>query len=193
MKDVSAFLEEVAESRRSAQIAARASFVIPPDFILHPALEVALKHGFQLRPVLARSPYIACSSATEAPSCDRDQIEYWWALHRERANWFLEMGEEVVSLEIDPQLCQHSLGILAGNDFSWLNTLQFPVFGKLHLLYRAVEDLPSLESYPGLRLYTFGSILVPPSRTRKGVELAYDAPHVSLLSADWIRDAAFRR
>lgn len=74
----------------------------PQALVLPEAFEVALKHRFPLSPVLARSRLAAGSAGVGVPSCERAQIEYWFARYGDDSNWLLETGEEsgVVSLEI---------------------------------------------------------------------------------------------
>jgi hypothetical protein len=194
MKDVSTFLAEITESRRREQAEARSGFVMPSDLSLPPALEVALSHRFLLTPVLARSALALNSARAGVPSRERDQIEYWFSLYGDDANWIIETGEAgVFSLEIDLRLARYSLAHFAGDDRSWQRSLHFAACGKWHVLFEYAAEFPSLRGYPGLSLHSGDSILVPPSRTPSGIELVYAAPHAPLLSADWLRKAALLR
>lgn len=192
MKDVSTLLVEVAESRRAAQAAKRSGFIPPSGLVLPEALEVTLRHRFLLSPILARSRLAASSAGVGVSSCERAQIEYWFARYGDDANWLLKTGEEsgVVSLEIDLGLAMHSLAYLAGDDPSWQRSLRFAAGNRWHILFEYVSRLPQFRGYPGLFLNSGNSILVPPSRTPSGVELVYKDPHAPLLSADWLREAA---
>lgn len=60
--DVPTFLAKIAAERQRQQDAACASSVPPPDLELPESLEVALRHRFLIRPVLARS-MLALNSA----------------------------------------------------------------------------------------------------------------------------------
>jgi Bifunctional DNA primase/polymerase, N-terminal len=94
----------------------------------------------------------------------------------------------VLALEIDPNVARHALAHLVGNNLSWPRTLRFDADGRCHVLFQYARGLQSLRGYPGVRLHSGSSILVPPSRTRFGIELAYADPHSLLLSADWLRN-----
>jgi len=192
MKDVSTFLAELTESRRTAQAAERVGFLPPSGLVLPQALEVALRHRFLLSPVLARSRLASNSSRVGVPSNDRAQIEYWYSRHGSDANWLMETGAStgIFVLELDPNLSWHALAHLVGDNLSWQRPLQFTAHGKRHVLFEYVRGMPSLGGYSGVRLHSGSSILVPPSRTPSGIELVYADPHAAPLSADWLRNAS---
>ena len=192
MKDVSTFLAEVTESRRTAQAAERSGFVPPRGLVLPEALEVALRHRFLLSPVLACSRLASTSSRVGVPSNDRAQIEYWYSRHGSDANWLMETGASsgIVVLELDPNLSMHALAHLVDDNLSWQLPLQFAAQGKRHVLFEYVQGLPSLRGYSGVRLHSGSSVLVPPSRTPSGMELVYANPHAAPLSVDWQRNAS---
>jgi hypothetical protein len=102
MKTVDDFLAEVASSRLDTQIEERKAFRAPPGFELPCALEVALRHRWQIAPVLARSELAVNSASGGVPSSDCEQIEYWLARYPE-ANWSLVTGPAsgVTALEIE--------------------------------------------------------------------------------------------
>lgn len=192
--DTSTFLAELAESRRAAQLAERKGFVPASGLVLPVALEAAIRRRLLLTPALARSRLATTSAIIGVPSCEREQVEYWFAHYGDDANWLLETGESgVISLEVDQSLSRSSLAHLASANHSWQHTLHFAVQGNSHFLFEYVAGLPSLRHFPGLRLHSGNSILVPPSRTPAGMELVYEDPCAPLLPADWLREAAILR
>ncbi len=191
MKDIGHFLARIDEIRRREQITTRAGFVAPPGLQLPPALEVAIKHGFPISPIPALSDYAPISARVGVASSEREQIEYWFARYGSDAQWLVETGESVVSLEIELRLAMQSLAFLAGDDRSWQRTLHFANRGLWFVLFKYAPGLLSFnDRYPGLRLHVGDSILIPPSRTPSGIELVYADPQAPLLSADWLRNAA---
>ena len=192
--DASTFLAGLAESRRAAQLTERKGFVPASGLVLPVALEVAIRQRLMLTPVLARSHLATTSASIGVPSCEREQIEFWYAQHGDDANWLLETGESgIIALEIDPALARYSLAHLAGDNSSWQRTLHFAAQGRTQFLFEYVTGLPPLKHFPGLRLHSGNSILVPPSRTPDGIELVYENPRAPLLPADWLREAVILR
>jgi|CZKL01.1.fsa_nt_gi hypothetical protein len=190
MKTVEIFLADVAESRRRAQNAERASFAGPPDLAIPPALAVALRHRFLVSPVLARSANALRSAYVGIPSAEREQIEYWIAAYGNEINWALQTGEHsVVALDVeDLRAATHSLAALAGDDSSWQYSLQFAMRNRWFLLFAHAPNLRSLVEFAGLRLHKRDSILLPPSRIA-GLEITYSDPGAPLLPAPaWMRD-----
>lgn len=162
--DVSTFLAGLTESRRAHQVAQRQGFVPASGLALPVALEVAIRHRLLLTPVLARSRLATTSASIGVPSCERAQIEYWFARYGEDANWHLHLGQSgVVSLEIDPAQAKYSLAALTEDDDSWSRSLNFVAQGRWHFFFESTPGLPQLLGYPGLQLYAGNSILVPPS------------------------------
>ena len=100
--DVATFLANLAESNRAAQLAERSGFVPASGLVLPVALEVALRHRFLLTPALARSRLATTSPPACLPSCEREQLEYWFAQYGEEAQWHLHLAESNVVAEIDP-------------------------------------------------------------------------------------------
>lgn len=191
--DVATFLADLAASRVRAQAAGRGGFDRPPDLQLPLAIEVALTHRFLISPILARSAYAPDSARAGVPSSQREDIEYWWARYGAEVNWLLDTGASgVVALEIDLQLAQQALAPLAGDEWSWQRSLHFVVRQTWHILFTHVPGLSMPAEFPGLRLQTRTSILIPPSRTPAGIEMVYADPDAPLLSAGWLRDALLR-
>jgi hypothetical protein len=193
MIDISTFLPEHNESLRRAQAAARSGFVTPTDLVLPIALKVAIRHGFLLQPVLARSAFAPRSAYIGVPSCEREQIESWYLQHGDDANWMLDARSSgVIALEIDHSFTRGSLTALTRDDDSWRRSLHFDASGKTQYLFQSQANLPSLRNYPGLRLLAGDSILIPPSRSTTDTEFVYVNPDAPLLSADWLREAVRR-
>jgi hypothetical protein len=172
--DVSTFLAGLTESRRAHQVAQRNGFLPASGLVLPGALEVALRHRFLLTPVLARSRLATTSATIGIPSCEREQIGYWFARYGENANWHLHLGQSgVVALAIDPAQAKYSLAALTEDDDSWKQSLNFFAQGRWHFLFESVPALPRLRGYPGLQFHAGNSILVPPSVV-SGRTLFYD-------------------
>jgi hypothetical protein len=187
MKDVTTFLAEVAESRLREQAAARAGFEAPPDLSLPHALEVALANRLFICPILAHSAVAADSARVGVPCCEREQIEYWFTRYGSAANWLLNPAASgVVAVDIELPLAGHSLLLLARNDRSWQQSLQFRGQGKRYVLFKHTGGQASIDGrYRGLRIHVSDSILIPPSRTLLS-EMSY-ANESSLLPApDWL-------
>lgn len=189
MKDINAFFLTLGENRRSAQAAACAGFIAPPDLQPPPALEAAIRHNLPIAPLLARSAYAPRSARVGLPSSAREQIEYWLAAYP-KANWTLQTGAAsgVAALEIEPDLATYSLDYLAGEDCSWRRTLHFTTGPRWFYLFGHVASIQRLPGcYEGLRLHSVDAILAPPSLTLAGEELRYADPRAPLLAApDWL-------
>jgi hypothetical protein len=172
--DASTFLAGLTESRRADQVAQRKGFIPASGLVLPVALEVALRHRLLLTPVLARSRLATTSASIGVPSCERAQIEYWFARYGESANWHLHLGQSgVVAFEVDPAQARYSLTALIEDDDSWKRSLNFVAQGRWHFLFESVPGLPRLRGCPGLQLHAGNSILVPPSYV-SGRTLCYE-------------------
>ncbi len=188
MKTVHDFLAEVASSRLETQIEERKAFRAPPGFELPSALEVALRHRWQIAPVLARSELAVNSASGGVPSSDREQIEYWLARYPE-ANWSLVTGPSsgVTALEIETKSASSRLADFTEDEGDWTRTLRFTSGSRYFLLFASIAGLQSLAVYPGLRLHTRTRILIPPSRLPNGDQLAYADSHALLLAPpNWL-------
>ena len=178
--DVS-FLAGLTESRRADQVAERKGFIPASGLVLPVALEVALRHRLLLTPVLARSRLATTSASVGIPSCEREQIEYWFARYGENANWHLHLEQSgVVALAIDPAQARYSLAALIADDDSWQRSLNYVAQGRRHFLFESVPGLPKFLGYPGLQLHAGNSILVPPSIV-SGRTLFFDDPNAPVL------------
>jgi len=189
MKTVDDFLAEVASSRLETQIEERKAFRAPPGFELPSALQVALRHRWQIAPVLARSELAVNSASGGVPSSHREQIEYWLARYPE-ANWSLVTGPAsgVTALEIETTLASSWLADFTEDEGDWTRTLRFTSGSRCFLLFASNADIQSLAVYPGLRLHTRTRILIPPSRLPNGDQLAYADSHAPLLAPpNWLR------
>ena len=179
--DVSTFLAGLTESRRAHQIAERKGFIPGSGIVLPVALEVAIRHRLLLTPVLARSRLATTSASIGIPSCEREQIEYWFARYGENANWHLHLGQSgVVALEIDPAQAKYSLAALTEDDDAWKRSLNYFAQGRRHFLFESVPGLPKFLAYPGLQLHAGNSIPVPPSIV-SGRTLFFDDPNAPVL------------
>ena len=188
MKTVHDFLAEVASSRLESQIEERKAFRAPPGFKLPSALEVALRHRWQIAPVLARSELAVNSASGGVPSSDREQIEYWLARYPE-ANWSLVTGPAsgVTALEIETTSASSWLADFTEAESDWTRTLRFTFGSRCFLLFASNAGVQSLAVHLGLRLHTRTGILIPPSRLLNGDQLAYADSHAPLLAPpNWL-------
>ncbi len=191
--DVSTFLTNLAESRRAAQLAERKGFVPATGIELPVALEVAIRQRLMLTPVLARSRLATTSASIGVPSCEREQIEYWFARYGGNANWHLHLGQSgLVALAIDPAQATYSLAALTEADDSWRRSLNFVAQGRWHFLFESEPALPRLRGYPGLELHAGHSILVPPSII-SGRTLFYKDANAPILPLPYMSESAILR
>lgn len=193
--DVSTFLARIAADRQREQDAARTGIVLPLDLKLPESLEIALRHRFLIRSVLARSAHALNSAGIGVPSCDRRQLEFWYAQFGNDANWLLQLGDAsgVVAVKIELQFARYSLESLAGDDNSWLRTLRFSAGNRWFVLFKYLTGLLPLASFPGLSLHKRSSILIPPSRTPSEVEFVFADPQAQLLPFPGPRETSLRR
>jgi hypothetical protein len=188
MLDASTFLTELAESRRREQAATRADFELPQGLELPRALEISLAHHLYIQPTLALSPLAGHSARIGVPSCEREQIEFWYARYGDEANWLLDLGESgIAAVEIELPLAWHSLLLLTRNDDSWRRSLQFIAYGKRQILYRCTGGRPFIDNrYHGLRLHASGSILIPPSYSRRHGGLQFKNESRLFPTPEWL-------
>jgi hypothetical protein len=105
-------------------------------------------------------------------------------------NWALELeASGVAGLEIELGLSWQSLTVLTGDEWDWQRTLHFAAGNRWNVLFANASGLRSLKGFPGLRLLTTGSILIPPSHTPSGIEMQWADPCAPLRPAPaWLRD-----
>jgi hypothetical protein len=127
MIDTASFLAELAESRRRAQSAARASTAFAADRCdLPPALDLILQKGGFIQPQLARSPFAPTTARVGVPSGERAQVEYWWRCFGEEANWLLDTrASGILAIEFSPYVQPHNLFRRAGEYGMFERTLRY--------------------------------------------------------------------
>lgn len=134
--DVSTFFADLVEARLAVQVADRKGFVPASGLVLPVALEAALRRRLMLTPLLARSRLARTSASIGVPSCEREQIEYWYSRLGDDANWLLHLGpSNIVVLKIDPAVARYSLAALFADDDSWQRSLNFAAQGLLPARY----------------------------------------------------------
>lgn len=187
MRNVETFLAELAESRQREQAAARAGFMLPADLCLPAELETAIEHRLPIAPMLACSPYAPRSARAGFPSCDRDQIEYWFARYSPETNWVLEVGEESGIVAIQTGLGFYSQPFKGPEEYLALKrTLCVQARTASYALFRVPPDRKlSTAWFHGLCWRTW--IPLPPSRLfrESGEEIVftYENPGAPLLAA----------
>lgn len=191
--DIDDFLRSVAENRRQQQARERTGYAKPPDLLIPPALQVAIKHRFRIRPVLARSPLANNSAYVGMPACDQEQIEFWVATYGPDTNYALDLGESsAAALEVhDIRNAFYSLASLEDDNASWRFSLQFTAGNRWFVLFDRGPVLIRSIDHCGLKLHTRGSILIPPSLTVAGEVFRYVDPRAPLLPIpSWLHDVA---
>ena len=186
MKDVQTFLAELAQKRDGAQVETRARYVPPP--LLDPALEVALNHRWRIWPINGHSRAFLFLESRRSPLSTRADVELLVDTYI-NLNWALETGEGsgVIALEIDDR-ARCTLAELTNADDEWdQGTLRFAVGSRWFLLFQYAAGLRTLKGCEGLRLHTDGDeILIPPSRTSRGIRIPWFEPEAPLLpSPSW--------
>lgn len=198
LRNVETFLVEFAESRQREQAAARAGFMLPPDLCLPAELETAIEHRLPIAPMLALSPYAPRSARGGFPSCDRDQIEYWFARYGSECNWVLEACEASSIVAIRSALGFYGLPFKQPEEYRALKrTLSVHAKTTSYALFRIPPGRKlSTAWFHGLCWHTW--IPLPPSRLvrESGEEIVftYADPGAPLLTApESILDLAGRK
>ena len=188
LRNVEDFLAELAESRQREQAAARAGFMLPPDLCLPAELDTAIEHRLPIAPMLACSPYAPRSARAGFPSCDRDQIEYWFAHYgAEDTNWVLDLGEESSIVAIRSALGFYGLPFRRPEEYRALKrTLRIQAKTASYALFRIPSGRKlSTAWFHGLCWHTW--IPLPPSRlvreSGEEIVLTYADPGAPLLTA----------
>lgn len=176
---IDTFLAELAAKRRAEQARARTALQLSPNFRLPRELELAIKYGWFLQPVFARSTYAGRSARTGVPDNSREQIEYWAATYSD-CNWELTVGRDsdVMAIEVDMQVAQESLSALGGDDLSaFERTLRYEAGARRSVALFHYAGKICRCALPGIRVLSDGeTLLVPPSRLSRDVELSYADP-----------------
>lgn len=137
MIDVDSFLAGVAETRRQAQAAARAGGALASGRCdLPPALNLILANGGLIQPQLARSPFAPAAARVGVPTGDRAQVEYWWRLYGEEANWLLDTAaSSILVIEFSPYVRPYGLFRRPGESRMFDRTLRFGTPKRLFALF----------------------------------------------------------
>jgi len=196
VKDIATLLAEVAESRRHAQTAARAGFVTPQNLRLPIELDLAIDLRLPIVPMLARSFYAQSSARVGVPTCERQQIEYWYARYGGEANFMLATGLEngdgasVLAVESWIGLYPYWLFRLHTEFKAYDKTLRLRAGNRTFALFSVPSGMePARSCHKGLHWRDF--IPLPPSRVTyyyswEGsgeIELSYCDPLAPLLPA----------
>lgn len=188
MRSVETFLSELADSRQREQAAARAGFMLPPDLCLPAELETAIKHRLPIVPMLANSPYAPRSARAGFPSCDRDQIEYWFARYgAEDTNWVLDLSEESGIIAVRMGLGFYKVPFEGPEEYQALKrTLRVQAKTTSYALFRVPPGRKlSTAWFHGLCWHTW--IALPPSRlvreAGEEIRFTYADPGAPLLTA----------
>jgi hypothetical protein len=179
MRNVETFLAAVAAKRQAEQERNRPALALPPDFTLPRDLEIAAMNRWMVRPVIAQSLYAADRAKVGIPDNMRAQIDYWDSLYK-GCNWELTVGRDsgVIAVTADMWAASESLRLLYRGDWTaFESTLRFEsgAYRWIALFHYAENILR--RRLPGLRVLSEGeTILVPPSRLDRGIELCYTDP-----------------
>lgn len=168
MQQIDTFLAALAVRRRAEQARNRPTLPLPPDFCLSRDLEIAIKYGWFIQPVLARSIYVSASARVGVPDNTRAQIEYWAAAYPD-CNWELTLGREsgVMAVQADMSVAGESLRLLSSDDCGdFVRALRFEAGAHRWIaLFRYLENIPAFRGLPGVKVLSDGeTVLAPPSR-----------------------------
>jgi len=146
--------------------------------------------------MLARSFYAQSSARVGVPTCERQQIEYWYARYGDDANWMLATGLEngdgasVLAVESWIGNYPHWLFRRPAEFKAYDETLRLRAGNRTFALFSVPSGMEPARSYhKGLHWRDF--IPLPPSRVTyyyswEGtgeIELSYRDPLAPLLSA----------
>jgi hypothetical protein len=165
--DVQTFLSALAAKRRAEQARQRSAFTPPTGFRLPRDLELVIRHGWLVQPVLAQSIYASATARVGVPDNTRAQIEYWAALYA-GCNWELTTGQDsgVIGVEMDMRFAWESLRLAPEDAWEDIeSTLWFEAGCRRIALFSYAENLPRMgrQFAECVMLYNGNTILIPPS------------------------------
>ena len=188
MNEIDAFLDQLAEERRTQQARLRAALPVSSPVELPAELELALRNGLSLCPVACTALRPPERAIVDLPSNEREQIAWWWAHHHRRfpnSNWGIATGKlaGIAALEIDTRQAIASLQDLTNGDDAWEKTLRVEARWLWFSLFRfGGEPVRRLAGrYSGLMLHRRAIIVVPPSTVDLYGPLLYADPSAPVL------------
>lgn len=194
MKSAEEFLEHLKTAQMSASPQPALSSTDTPEFKIDSTLISALKRGWHIAPVLARSKDFPREAVAGLPTQDFAQVSQWWEQYFETGcNWAAEMGarSDLLIMEFDYEVGRRMLPHLCGNNWSWQATLQFTdPNARFVCFHHSGQRLRAIGSdFPGVRIHRRSCILIPPSTYSTGAEVSYLNPGSKVLDLpDWLLD-----
>jgi hypothetical protein len=178
MKSVSELLVGTKKQRAFNSIGLSSESTIDPAAELDGALISALKRGWQIAPVLAKSKYFPRTALAGVPTNDPLTIRQWAAeLSDQACNWAVETGvrSNLLILGFNYELGHDAFSDLCGDDRSWCTSLQFTDSNERFICFQySGQRIRAIGSeFPGVRVLRGGCTLIPPSVMSDGTETSY--------------------
>jgi bifunctional DNA primase/polymerase-like protein len=194
MKSAEEFLEHLKKAQAPAASQPRSSSIDSPEIEFDSTLTSALKRGWHIAPVLARSRYFPSKALAGHPTNDFVQISQCWEQYFESGcNWAVEMGarSDLLIMEFDCEVGRRMLPHLCGNNWSWRTTLQFTDQNARFVCFHySGQPLRAIgRDFPGVRIHQRSCILIPPSTYSTGAQVSYLNPGSKVSDVpDWLLD-----
>lgn len=194
MKSAEEFLQHLKTSQAPAASKPRLSSVGAPEIELDSTLTSALKRGWHLAPVLARSKDFPRSALAGQPTNNSEQVSQWWEQYfKSGCNWAVELGarSDLLILEVDYEVGRRMLPHLCSDNWSWRPTLQFTdPKARFICFHYSGQPLRAIgRDFSGVRIHRHSCILIPPSTYNTGAQVSYLNPGSKVLDLpDWLLD-----
>jgi hypothetical protein len=194
MKSAEEFLKQLRTARESASQRTSSLLTHEPEIEVNWCLTAALKRGWLVAPVLARSKNFLRGALAGHPTRDSAQVSDWWKQYKSDCNWAAELGahSHLLILEFDYDVGRQMLPHLCGESMSWRKTLQFTdATSRFACFNYSGEHVRAIGSnLPGVHLHTRNCILIPPSTDSTGARVSYLNPGSRVLDLpDWLLDS----
>jgi hypothetical protein len=194
MKSAEEFLKNFKTPQMPASSQPRSSSIVASEIELDSTLTSALKRGWHIAPVLARSKNFPSKALAGHPTNDSVQVSQWWEQYfQSGCNWVAQMGarSDLLIMEFDYEVGRRMLPLLCGNNWSWRASLQFTdPNARFVCFHYSGQRLRAIGSdFPGVRIHHRSCILIPPSIYNTGAQVSYLNPGSKVLDLpDWLLD-----
>jgi hypothetical protein len=195
MKSVEEFFKKFKEAQESALFQHGLSSTDLDGIELDSTLTSAIRRGWHIAPVLARSKYFLPSALAGYPTRDLVQLCHWVRQYSEcGCNWVVETGERsgLLVLEFTYDIGREMVRYLCEDDWSWRTTLQFTDHNSRFVCFRySGQQIRVLgNDFPGVHIHLGNCLLMPPSRTTKDFQISFLNPLVKSLDIpEWLLEA----
>ena len=186
------FLKNLKTAQAPAATQPRSASSDAPEIEIPSSLASALKRGWHIAPVLARSKNFPIKALAGHPTNDFVQVGQWWEQYfKTGCNWAVELGarSDLLIMEFDYEVGRRMLPHLCGNDWSWRSTLQFTDADARFVCFRhSGQRLRAIgRDFPGVRVHSRSCLLIPPSTYSTGAQVSYLNPGSKVLYLqDWL-------